>query len=384
MNMSEAPINASMTTMTEALAVPAQAPVADACGVTCHQNEVPPFVEAELVRLYGNIYSSLREFRIAGALDAPTSTYVERRGQDISALFLYQRAKREARVLNEGIRIDGAALQRFVSHLFSTDRTLDLVRFHALQPDTRQLSFPHHRYNCLEDIVLSLPQNRVAYLDSLGNSTRNYIKRYLNKLKRSFPSLEHRIIAGDEIEERHVRELVRLNGARMAEKGKTAGVGAQEEQRILRLARECGLLSVLLIDGRVCAGTINYQVGDNYFLELIAHDPAYNEYRLGTLCCYLTICACIERGGAEYHFLWGRNDYKFRLLGVERGLDHLTVYRSHWHRLLHLGTVLDDVARSCRRKGQLWLHELQGRDDAAARLATSVMDALRKLRPARS
>lgn len=384
MNMGDVSINASMTTMDQARAAPTQAQAGDAYSVTCHENDVPPFVEAELVRLYGNIYSSLCQFRIDGVLSAPTSTYVERQGQEITAVFLFQRTKREARVLNEGIRIDGDALQRFVRYLFSTDRTLDLVSFHALQPDTRQLSFPHQRYNCLEDIVLALPQNRVAYLDSLGNSTRNYIKRYLNKLKRSFPSLSHRIVVGAEIEEQHVRDIIRLNGARMAEKGKTAGVGTQEEQRILRLMRECGLLSVLMIDGRVCAGTINYQVGDNYFLEVIAHDPTYNEYRLGTLCCYLTICACIERGGAEYHFLWGKNDYKYRLLGIERSLDHLTVYRSQWHRFMHLGTALEDVSRSCRRKGQLWLHEMQHRDNAAARLAANLVGAMRNLRPARS
>lgn len=379
--MSDASINTSMTTMKEPVAKQAQSATADVYCVTCHENDVPSFVESELVRLYGNIYSSLRQFSIDGSLSSPTSTYVERKGQDITEVFLFQRSKREARVLNEGIRIDSDTLQRFASYLFSTDPTLDLVSFHAVRPDTERLSFPFHRYNCLEDIVLSLPENRVAYLDSLGNSTRNYIKRYLNKLKRTFPTLSHRIYVGNDIDEQQIREVIRLNSARMAEKGKSAGIDTLEEQRIVRLVQECGMLSVVLIDGRICAGTINYQVGDNYFLEVIAHDPAYNEYRLGTLCCYLTICECIERGGDEYHFLWGKNEYKYRLLGVERALDHLTVYRSHWHRFVHLGTTLDNIGRSCRRQGQLWLHEVQRRDDVVSRFAAHTVNAIRNLRP---
>ncbi len=386
MNMSDASINAAVMPLQDAATAAAfsQSASAEPLSVACHENEVPAFVEAELVRLYGNIYSSLRQFRIDGSLDGATSTYVERRGKEATAVYLFRRDKHGARVLNEGIKIDSEELQRFAGYLFSNDASLDFVTFHAVRPDTRRLSFPYHRYNCLEDIVLSLPENRVAYLDSLGNSTRNYIKRYLNKLKRTYPSFSHRIYTGDEIDEGQVRDIIRLNSARMAEKGKTAGIGPEDMRRIVRLVRECGLLSVVLIEGRICAGTINYQVGDNYFLEMIAHDPAYNEYRLGTLCCYLTICECIARGGAEYHFLWGRNEYKYRLLGVERELDHLTIYRSRRHQLLHLRTGLADLGRSYRRKGQLWLDDMQRGDDAKARFASGMLRVIRGMRSLRS
>ncbi|HJV52264.1 MAG TPA: GNAT family N-acetyltransferase [Noviherbaspirillum sp.] len=386
MSMSNASVNASINANVAPLgphareATPAPLTTADIVTATCHDNEVPPFAEAELERLYGNIYSSLRQFRIDGTLAAPTSTYVERKAGEITAVYLFQRSGRKVRVLNEGITIGAEELQRFSSYLFFAYPSLDLVSFHAVRPATEGLAFPYHRYGCLEDIVLTLPESRVAYLDSMGNSTRNYIKRYLNKLKRTYPSFSHRIYVRDEIDEQQVRDIVRLNSARMAEKGKIAGIGEQDEQRIVRLMRECGMLSVILIDGRICAGTINYQVGDNYFLEVIAHDPAYNEYRLGTLCCYLTICECIARGGNEYHFLWGRNEYKYRLLGVERALDHLTIYRSQWHRCLHLRTTLGNIGRSAKRKGQIWLHEAEGREDPAARLAAAIAHAIRHVR----
>lgn len=118
------------------------------------------------------------------------------------------------------------------------------------------------------------------------------------------------------------------------------------------------MLSLLRLDGRICAGTINFRAGDNYFLEVIAHDPAYNDYRLGTLCCYLTICECIAREGKEYHFLWGAHDYKFRLLGVQRELDHLTIYRSRRHALLYPRTVWRNWRLEWERKSRLRLRKL--------------------------
>lgn len=377
--------DASMTSVTQALAgMPLNAAQPDRYSISCHENEVPLYAERELERLYGNIYSSLAEFRIGGALGARPSTYVVRKGEQVSTLFLFSHNKREARVLNEGIQIAADELKRFVHYMFSTYRTLDVITFHAVRPDTRSLAYPYQRFNCLEDIVLTLPKDCSAYLASMGSSTRNYVKRYMNKLKREHPTFRHDVYLNKGIDERDVREVIELNTARMTEKGKVPGIDQQAMQRIIRLVKECGMLSVVRIEGKICAGTINYRVGDNYFLEVIAHDPAFNDYRLGTLCCYLTICTCIERGGHEYHFLWGKNEYKFRLLGVERELDHLAVYRSHRHLVMHAATALRNVANAHKRKAKLWLHELQGRDDRFARFATNSLQAMRNLRTART
>jgi hypothetical protein len=140
--------------------------------------------------------------------------------------------------------------------------------------------------------------------------------------------MRHEVYAGADIDEAQVRGIIELNRARMAGKNRSSYIDDAEAERIVHFAKRYGLMSVMSIDGRVCAGAINFRVGDNYFLKVIAHDPAYNDYRLGTLCCYLTICECIARGGRDYHFLWGRYEYKYRLLGVQRDLDHVALYRS--------------------------------------------------------
>ena len=53
-------------------------------------------------------------------------------------------------------------------------------------------------------------------------------------------------------------------------------------------------------------------------MHVIAHDPGFDQARLGLLCCYLSICESIRRGMREYHLLSGRYDYKRRLRGQQR------------------------------------------------------------------
>jgi|GEM_PF-431507 len=342
------------------------------------ENEIPAFAEAELERLYGSIYASMKQWRASGALDESIDTYVEYRGGKIKNLYLFHRENGEARVLNEGIVVGDEDVQRFARHLFERYSDIDIITFHAVQSTIRQPGYVHHGYHCLEDIVLTMPTTGDAYLASLGSATRSYIKRYLNKLKRSFPSFKHEVILNEEISEKDIGDLVAFNKARMEGKGKVQGIDTQELRRIILLAKECGMLSLFRIDGRICAGTINFRAGDNYFLEVIAHDPAYNEYRLGTLCCYLTICECIARAGKEYHFLWGPHDYKFRLLGVQRELDHLTIYRSRRHVLLHPRMAWRNWQLACKRQSRLRLQALLQRDDIRGRALNRLVGWLRR------
>ena len=359
-------------------AMPASSACAESISVTCHENEVPSFVACELERLYGNIYASLVQLQSVGALSADISTYIVRSGGNITSLFLFRRENRKVHMLNEGIAISGEELHRFAAYIFSRYSEVSVVSFHAIRPETVRLAFPCQRFNCLEDIVLTLPTSDTAYLNMMGSSTRNYIKRYMNKVTRSFPSFLHQVYMGQEVDPQHIRDIVALNRARMTEKGKVPGIDDGELERIIGLVRECGMVSVVMIDGRVVAGTVNYCVGRNYFLEVIAHDPGYNEYRLGTLCCYLTICACIARGGDEYHFLWGKNEYKYRLLGVERTLYHLAIYRSRGQFFLNGKVVLQNEVMRYKRRAQLWLHDAQQRDDLFSRFTVNALRLLRQ------
>jgi CelD/BcsL family acetyltransferase involved in cellulose biosynthesis len=228
---------------------------------------------------------------------------------------------------------------------------------------------------------VTLPHTVEEYMASLGKSTRSYVYRYLNRLRRHFPSCCHQVYTKHEIGEQHIHDIIRLNKIRMAHKGKASVIGHEETQRIIRLARECGLVSVVTIDGRICAGTINYTVGRNSFLEVVAHDPGYNDYRLGTLCCYLTVCECIARGSEEYHFLWGKNEYKYRLRGVQRNLSNLSIYRSRLQFLLNGGMALRIAVNGYIHSAKLWLLDKARRQNSlVSRLAFHALNSLRNLK----
>lgn len=350
--------------------------------IECYLDHVPAFVEEALERLYGNLYASLRQIRVSGRLDGEIHTYVGRDGAGaINAVFLFRRERKRIQVLNEGMKTNADALSRFAEYVFDAWRDVDVIAFHAVAGCGGRLAFPSQCFNCSDDYILALPGSAQQYRASLGKSTRNYISRYLNKLKRDFPSFAFQVYEEKAIPAQCVRDIIALNRARMAEKGKASAIDAAETARMEELAADCGLVCVATIDGRLCAGMICYRIRQNYFMAVIAHESAYNSYRLGTLCCYLGIGECIARGAREFHFLWGKYDYKQRLGGVHRELDDLLVYRSRGAMLRQGRLALKTEWRKRLRQATLWLecHKERGGPLARAliRLARSVRSLTR-------
>ena len=361
-----------------AVAARTQHGVTEGIGIHCYENAVPPFVEENMRRLYSSLYSSLAHRRIFGGMEN-ASTYIVRRNGEIVDLWLFRLSGGRVQVLNEGIPIDEQSANRFIRYVFARYPAVNVISFHAVQANLRMLSSPFQRFNCLEDMVLTLPATAADYHASLGRSTRSYINRYLNRLRRDHPTFEFRVYPAHEIEESHVRKIVEFNRARMVEKGKVSVHNEDTIQRIVQLAMECGMVCVVSINGRICAGTVNYRIGDNYFLEVIAHDSAYSDYGLGMVCCYLTVCECIANGAGEYHLLWGQDEYKTRLRAVRRDLDHLDIYRSRIHMLLNGDKALGNAFGACRRQARLWLRQARRQNRMTARCATVLLGIVRRL-----
>lgn len=354
----------------------------DGTTIACYEHAIPPFVEAELHRLYGNVFSSLAQFRIYGGLSPATNTYVVRSGETITTIFLFTRDKDRVHVLNEGIRLDDAEVTRFADYVFKTWRGVGVITFRAVQADIHRLPFAHQKCNHSEDIVLDLPASADEYTASLGKRTRKNIRYYMSRLTRNYPTFSYRVYSKDEVGPQHIKAIAALNHARMADKNKQSDIDEEEVRQLTSMARECGMVGVIMIDGRICAGAICSQSGPNFFLNVIGHDPAYDEDRIGTLCCYLTICESIARGGKEFHFLWGRYEYKFLLLGVLRDLDNLVIYRSGARYLLNSNIALRTAARGVMRRAKLWLDEGRREGHAVARHISASLELLRSLKRA--
>ena len=338
--------------------------------ISLYESEVPPFVEMEMERLYENNIFSLLKLRAEGTRNA--SAYVVRRGDSVVTVFLFRCEKGKVEVINEFLKIDEDDIRRFANAIFTAFTSVTVISFHAIQTAIRALPFPYQQFNCVEDIVLTLPKTPQEYRASLGRSTRTNVKYYMKKLEECFPSFSYVVYEKEQVSEQHIRDIIRLSSARMAAKNKVSKYDEKRTEQLIHLVRMCGLVGVATIDDSVCAGAICCCIGPNYILHVIAHDSQYDAYGLGTLCCYRTICECIGRGGREFHFLWGREEYKFRLRGVEQDFDHLAVYRSRAQLLLNGNMVLKAAFKGYSRQAKRWLLDPKRTNSFIVRLAKAV------------
>lgn len=321
--------------------------------VAFYQYNVPPFVKAALETVYESLYSTLPQFQYRpDAVLADVHTYVEYQDGMPHAILLFRISGCTAMVLNEVMTIGGADIDRFADYIFKKFESVSVISFHAIQSDKTRPAYPCHRFEVMEDIVLSLPASKEEYLAALGKSTRKTVKYYSNKLKRAFPSFTHEVFTKDKVTPEHVRAIIGMKVARMEKKNKTAMVSEVDIDHVLHMVRNYGIVGIATIDGKMCAGWIGYRVGKNDFMDMFAYDIAYEEYRLGTLCCYLAITDCIERGGKECHFQWGQDDYKFRFLGQQRDLVDLVIYRSRIAMLAHAGKFWRSAAAHVKRRAK--------------------------------
>jgi hypothetical protein len=347
--------------------------------ISCYEDEVPPFVEAEMDRLYGHINSSLSHFIVRRRAQG-ASTYVARCGSQALAILLFKREKGKVSVINEMIRIEEGEILRFANYIFTAYDSISTISFSFIQKDIRRLPFPAQQFNSSEDIVLTLPATPKAYLASLGKNMRRNIKRYTETLAHDFPSYRYQVYERENIGEQDVRDIINLNKTRISGKNIIFGVGHEETEWIVQLVKVCGLVGIATIEGRICGGAIAFRIGENYFMHIIGHDPKYNDYSLGILCYYLTICEGILRGGKEFHFSWGRYEYKYRLLGVQRDMASLDIYRSYKPYLLNANVVIKNAIKTNIQRTKMHMLDLERQNSFSARLISKGIKFLRKLK----
>lgn len=303
--------------------------------VECHSypDHIPDYAEHELARLHAGRYSSLPHFEIYG-LTEQASTYVARRDAQPTTLLLYRRDGPIVRVLNEGIPLTMNEAQRFATHIFGSPQPPAAVLLRAVRMDDAPADALTQRVECEQDSVLTLPDNKENYLNSLGSCTRSLLKNRFNKIRREHPSFEFHVAEKDHVDPQHVRTILALHRARSSRWRHAMQLDAGEETRVMRMVARCGMVGVASIGGRCCGGSICYRNGDVVSARFLAHDAAYDLYRLGFLCAYLMCAACIETHEIrQFNFGWGKEAYKFRLGGQPRTLSDVMIYRSQIQRL---------------------------------------------------
>jgi len=324
--------------------------------ITCYLHEVPPFVEGELAATYETLQSSLPFLRIWRTLDG-ASCYVARHVGRAPDIFLFRCEGRQLVVLNEMIDIAPADLATFVHYVFARFPAIHLIRFHAVRTAPAAIGCPVQRHNAKDTFVVALPATPDDYLAALGKSTRANLRSRLNRVAKECPSFSACFFSGADIDEGVVRRIVQLSEHRM----RTRGVALKRDiDRMLALARTCGFVTVLLIDGRMCAGSLNYRIGASVFGEVTAHDPAFERLAVGALCVYHTICESIRTGARRFYLGGGPFAFKERMLGRRLDMDQLHVYRSYGHVLAHADVAVEAFMHGQVRRVKLALHERKG------------------------
>jgi hypothetical protein len=349
--------------------------------IDCRRHGLPDAIGEELCRLYGNIHSSPAHLRVYGGLDTVTQAYVATHEGGARAIFLLREEGPRLRVVNEGMRVDTAAAEAFARFVFATAPGIAAIEFHAIESAPLSLSFPLQQAVCTAEMPLALPSTVDAYIAGLGKNTRRNLRRYMDKLLQRFPSFRFDVHERNALGTADARAVIALNRARINGKQQAYSID-DEEERILALLQECGLAGVGRIDGKICCGALGYRVGDRFFFKIIGHDPQYNPWSLGILCCFLMIRACIERGCSEYNFMWNEYEYKFALGARRRELARVVIYRSRLHMLAN-GRMACAVARDAARHRAASLLEMGGRLHelpAATRAAFHLLHAARSLK----
>lgn len=356
----------------------------DKIHVSCHDDEVPSFAGPAIDRLYGHLYCSLSYFEVAHEV-AGASTYVAWSGSTPVSVLLFRRTKHEVTVISDYLTLHEAEIGRFADYVFDRFKTVTVISFRKVRADISRLAYPWHAVACSEDMVVALPPTVKEYEAAVGKNMRRNIKRYTGALVKEFPSYRYQLYRAGDISEQQIRDIIALSCTRMKSKNIVPRFNEEETQWIVDFSKKCGIVGVATIDGRVCAGAIGFRIGENCFMHVIAHDVKYNDYSLGILCYYHTICEGIACGAKRFHLLQGRYGYKYRLLAERQDFFQLDIYRSRLHSIACGPRLLRKELR-----GRIWLanqwllHDVERKDGAIYRFIGRAVGTLRAMKRSRN
>ncbi len=309
-----------------------------------HRWPLPDYIWPALERCYRSSYCTESQLRISGSLTPRIEAWVARRDGCISAVILFDRYHDHVRVLNEVFVLSEQVLGDFAEAVFGLYPKLRVIRLRAVKIDALPKQYIGLSADISDDYRLKLPASTDQWYRSLSARTREKLRYYLRRAQQRMPTFSFRTLGTNEFNLAQIKQIIQFNRARMQVKGKRFGMSAMEEHQICQIMLERGQLSIIEIDGKPCAGLLCTSVGGEVFMHVIAHDPTYDDLRLGLLCCALTIEDAIAKGCQQFHFLWGRYDYKTRLGGEREALAQVFVFR--------------DLSAFIQRPGDLVAHAL--------------------------
>ena len=178
--------------------------------------------------------------------------------------------------------------------------------------------------------AIALPGSLDEYLAGLSRNFRSQVRRHHRKVLKH-PEVEFRQVDADEAGS-FARELVRLNRARMSDKG-TESSFETEAFRNFFLDAVPGLadegiawMDTMIQGDKVLAATLTLLHADRMYFYSAGFDDSASALRPGTALHLEVLTRGIERGYVSYDFLRGGEPYKYRWGATEALTWKLTAY----------------------------------------------------------
>lgn len=315
-------------------------------GSRVYLGHVPVSLTDALAGLYGSCYCLVDHFELMDRPANVNACVLE----DPRHVVLFTCGGRDVVILNQLFAIDGTAARRVCESIFRALPNVRRVRINGFEVDPFDIGLPYRTLWTATDLVVPLPPSVEDYEQGLGRSTRKNLRRYMNRLSKNVPEFAFEVREKRAIGRGLVAQIVAFNRVRMEVSGRISGISELDEQLLGKMLAGHGFAGVLKVQEKVIAGCLGTAVGSSYFLHVQAFDQPYAELHPGLLCTFLTVCAAIERGGRELHFLWGDARYKRQLGGEPRTVYNASLYRDKLSRSLGVS----EIAWLTKRRVATW------------------------------
>jgi len=274
---------------------------------------------------------------------------------------------RTVRVLNEAFTIPPDDARRACLALLRAFPRAARVRLEVRFP-AADLGLPLRPLAPTYTMVVPLGEGVEAYETRLGRRTRHNLRYSERRLRRAAGEVSVATVPAGPAAQALVPTLVEWKLARFRARGRTTYWERRPDlvDALVDLVGRRGEVLVTSADGRPVALRFLFPYAGAVCSLESGFDPAWAEFRLGSLTLYWAVRAAAAAGAREFQLLWGTPEYKEHL-GAERvPATHVSVYRS---RAALLARGLDEAATlAWRRARDVNAHWWRARH-AARRLA---------------